>query len=432
MVRYKLGLWQGVALYVGAVLGTGILVLPAIAAETAGPASVLAWLGLVALSFPLAFTYAALSRDRPDAAGFSAAVERAFGARWGGVAGWIFLAQVPTGTVIAALIAGQYAGSLTGGGRETSFLLGTGLVALAFVLNAVGLRISARAQLFAVGAIAAALIAVVARTLGRVDPSAFTPFAPHGGAAVGVAALQLFWAFVGWEAITPLAADFERSRDISRASLAAVILVGLLYVSLAVATVGTRAYGPGLGAAAPLVAMAAAAFGPAAALLVGIAGFVLSFAPLNAYTAGISRLISALARRRQLPDWLGVTPASGTPLRALGVLGTLCAIAAAASYAAGWKIADLLPLSTSSFIATYVLSMAAAVRLLRPPLRYAAAVALVACIAVLLFSGPMLVWIGGVAAASLGYQWIRTPRLGRVPVRSVSTFEGDLRRSTPP
>ena len=409
-MRYRLGLWQGVALYVGAVLGTGILVLPAIAAETAGPASVVAWLGLVLLSAPLALTYAALSRERPDAAGFSGAVERAFGARWGGAAGWIFLAQVPTGTVVAALIAGQYAGSLVGGGREASFALGTGLVGLAFVLNAGGLRVSARAQLCAVAAIAAGMVLVVARTLGRVEPSAFVPFAPHGGVAVGAAALQLFWAFVGWEAITPLAADFEHSRDISRASVAAVLVVGLLYVSLAIATIGTRAYGRALGGAAPLVSMAASAFGPGAALLVGAAGFVLSFAPLNAYTAGISRLICALAQRRQLPAWLGVAAPSGTPLRALAVLGAFCAAAAATAYVAGWRLADLLPLSTSSFIATYVLSMAAAVRLLRPPLRYAAAVGLLACVVVLLFSGALLAWVAAVAAASLGYQRVVAPR----------------------
>src|SRR3989449_7009790 len=80
-IKYTLGLWQGAALYVGAVIGTGILVLPAIAAETAGPASVLAWLALVLLSFPLALTYAALSRDPPDAAGFARAIKRAFGPR---------------------------------------------------------------------------------------------------------------------------------------------------------------------------------------------------------------------------------------------------------------------------------------------------------------------------------------------------------------
>ena len=138
---------------------------------------------------------------------------------------------------------------------------------------------------------------------------------------------------------------------------------------------------------------------------------------MNAYTAGISRLICALGRRRQLPVWLGVESASGTPLRALGVMGTLCAAAAALSYVAGWNIADLLPLSTSSFIATYVLSMAAAMRLLDPPLRYAAAVSLAACVGVLFFAGALLVWIAGVAACSVGYQWLVTRRLTVGPGR---------------
>src|SRR5438552_3792410 len=127
MTKYTLGFWQGAALYVGAVIGTGILVLPAIAAETAGPASVLAWLALVLLSFPLALTYAGLSRDRPDAAGFAGAIERAFGPRGGAAAGWIFLAQAPTGYVIAALIAGAYAASLSGGGREARVRPGPGI-----------------------------------------------------------------------------------------------------------------------------------------------------------------------------------------------------------------------------------------------------------------------------------------------------------------
>src|SRR5205809_7559916 len=100
MTKYTLGFWQGAALYVGAVIGTGILVLPAIAAETAGPASVLAWLALVLLSFPLALTYGGLSRDRPGAAGFAGAIERAFGPRGGGAGGVVFLGQARSGDVV--------------------------------------------------------------------------------------------------------------------------------------------------------------------------------------------------------------------------------------------------------------------------------------------------------------------------------------------
>jgi amino acid efflux transporter len=402
--RPSLGLTHGVALYVGAVLGTGVLVLPAVAAETAGPASILAWLVLVALSAPMALTYAALSRQKLDVAGFAGAIERAFGPRWGGVAGWLFLAQTPTGYVVAALIAGEYGASIFGGGRELVFVLGGGLVLLAFMLNLAGLRVSSAVQVLAIAVIAAGMCFIVGRSLFQVDRTAFTPFFSHGYTAVGLAAVQLFWAFVGWEAITPLAPEFRDARDIWLASVLAVAIVGVLYISLAIATIGTHAYGPTLGGEVPLVRMTSATFGSLAALVVGSAGVALSFPVINAYTAGITRLAYALASRQQLPVWLAVMTPKGTPRRALAVLGVLVSGATAVAYLARLQIADLLPLSTSSFIATYVLSMAAGVRLLRPPLAYVAAVALAACTLVLLFTGFLLGWIAIVALCSLVYQ----------------------------
>ena len=69
---------QGTALYVGAVLGTGVIALPALAARVAGPASLLSWLGLVIVSAPLAATFAALAdRDYLDRA------QKAFAGRTG-------------------------------------------------------------------------------------------------------------------------------------------------------------------------------------------------------------------------------------------------------------------------------------------------------------------------------------------------------------
>ena len=403
-------------------LGTGILVLPAIAAATAGPASVLAWVALVVLSVPLALTYAALARQRPDAAGFAGAIERAFGREWGGVAGWIFLAQTPTGFVVAALIAGGSAAGAFGGGRDAAFLGGAALVLLAFGLNLVGLRVSATAQAVAVGIIALVIFVVIARAMPEVDPSAFSPFFPNGPAAVGVAAVQLFWAFVGWEAITPLAGEFRDRRDIWRASFLAVLVVGAFYVSLSVVTVGTRAYGESVVASAPLVSLATRSFGPSAGWIVGLGGFVLSFPVVNAYVAGITRLAAALARRRQLPGWLGELGPAGVPRRAILVLFSLAAIALAVAYLVRLGIADLLPLSTSSFIATYVLSMAAAVRLLRPPLRYAAASAFVACGLVLLLTGALLGWIAAVSLAALAYMRLsgRDYRIRKPPANGSS------------
>jgi amino acid efflux transporter len=79
---------QGAALYVGAVLGTGVIALPALAADVAGPASLLAWLALVLISVPLAATFAALGARYPDAGGVATYVRNAFGARAAAVVGW--------------------------------------------------------------------------------------------------------------------------------------------------------------------------------------------------------------------------------------------------------------------------------------------------------------------------------------------------------
>jgi amino acid efflux transporter len=397
-----IGLVQATALYVGAVLGTGVLVLPAIAAQQAGPASLIAWAALVALSVPMALAYAAMSRQRPDAGGFSDAIERAFGPRWGAVSGWIFLAQVPTGYVVGSLIAGSSAATAFGLDRNAAFAFAAVLVTIAFTINWFGLRLSAAFQSLAVAVISIVVLVVIIRALPSVNMAEFQPVFPHGLPAVGTAALSLFWAFVGWEAITPLATEIRRPSDLWRATIIAVVIVGVFYLGLAFVTIGTHSYGD-LGTNVPLIGLARATFGDSAGVAIGIAAFALSFPVVNAYTAGISRLTASLAQRRALPSWLATWTPSGVPRRALLTVGASIAIAMVVAYLAGWGVDTLLPLSASSFIATYVLSMAAAIRLLHGWARIGAVVALVACVVVLLFSGALLAWIVGVAIASALY-----------------------------
>src|ERR687887_141025 len=209
MLRRTIGLRSAIALYSGAVLGTGILVLPAIAAETAGPASLVAWAALGLVSLPLALTFAALARRQPVAGGFSAYIVRAFGAGWGAIAGWLFLAQVPTGVAFVGLLAASYLAAPFGLGRDAQFIVAAGVIALAYGLNLAGLRAVGSVQTTATVGVLLLVSAVVLAALPDVRGEAFVPFAPYGWTAVGVSSVQLFWAFVGWEAITPLAEEFE-------------------------------------------------------------------------------------------------------------------------------------------------------------------------------------------------------------------------------
>jgi amino acid efflux transporter len=86
----KIGLPSASALYIAAVLGTGILVLPGLAADVAGPASILAVAIVFVISIPLAGTFAALAARFPDAGGVATFVRLALGATAARMTGYWF------------------------------------------------------------------------------------------------------------------------------------------------------------------------------------------------------------------------------------------------------------------------------------------------------------------------------------------------------
>src|SRR5215216_6963121 len=76
-LRRSVTLPQAVALYAGAVVGAGVLILPGVGAGSAGPASLLAWGFDGLLGVPIALTFAALVARFPDAGGVASFVARA-------------------------------------------------------------------------------------------------------------------------------------------------------------------------------------------------------------------------------------------------------------------------------------------------------------------------------------------------------------------
>ncbi|TMR02677.1 amino acid permease, partial [Actinomadura soli] len=186
-------------MYVGAVLGTGVIALPALAAEAAGPASLLAWLALVIVSAPLAATFAALGARHPDAGGVSTYARLAFGDRAAAVVGWCFYFAIPPGAPAAALFGGAYVASAAGGGTTTTFITAAALIAVVTAANMAGLRLSGKLQLVLAALLVTLLLVSVALSLPDADWDNLTPFATHGWTAIGPAAALLVWSFAGWE-----------------------------------------------------------------------------------------------------------------------------------------------------------------------------------------------------------------------------------------
>ncbi|WP_305786371.1 APC family permease [Symbioplanes lichenis] len=370
---------QGTALSVGAVLGTGVISMPALAADLAGPASLVAWLALIVLSAPLAWTFAALGARWPDSGGVSAYVRRAFGPRAAAAVGWSFFFAVPLGAPAAAAFAGGYVADVLGGGRTTVAATFAGCLAIVVTMNWFGLRVSGRAQLILTATLVVLLVVTVLAALPHARWTHLTPFAPHGWAGIGAAAAVLVWGFAGWEAVSPLSGEYRHPRrDVPRATAAAVGIVGVLY--LAVAGASITVLGPAAGdSPAPLADLLEQGVGGPVRAVTAVIALVLTIGAMNAYFAGASRLGAALAEQHSLPR------------RPFGtVRGNLIfiSVVSLAAVAAPIALRTQMLLVTGCFTLVYILGTAAALRLLpRGWSRRGAGLALTSVLGLLVLTG---------------------------------------------
>ncbi|MDR6723773.1 amino acid efflux transporter [Paenibacillus amylolyticus] len=365
-LKKTIGMPQAVALYVSAVLGSGVLIVPGLAAELAGSASLLAWGGMVLLILPLALSMGLLSARYPNAGGVSHFVTLAFGSRAGTMIGWFFLMSVPIGAPVASLTGAGYMTAALGLGEGARIAIAAMMLTVGLLINIVGMQLAGKVQIGVVIAIVAVLIMTFILAVPHLDSNHFKPFVPHGWISVGQAGAILFWCFIGWEAVSHLSEEFTdpRKAAIKGVTIAAIV-VGILYFLTALATVGTQSYLHG-GADVSLVWIISQALGSWGSLIAGLTGVFICTATVIAYTGAASRVAFALARQGAAPQWL--TRLSGrfhTPIAALGFLA-ICFILVLGIYGSGLvSLTTLIQLPNATFILTYLGGCAAGIRLLR-------------------------------------------------------------------
>lgn len=371
---------RGAALYIGALLGPSLLLLPGLAADLAGPASILAWLGMLAVSSLLAWVFACLGtrlHGRDGVAGYATA---GLGERAGRAVGWAFLLGVVLGAPVVCLIGGTYVAALVTGGRTTSVLAAAALLAVVVVLTLGGARTGAAVEVVLVALLVAFVVVAVAGAAPSARAANWLPFAPHGWTSVGSASAALMLSFVGWEAVAPLT---SRLRD-PRRQLPWIIGIAFavtltVYLALAAATVGVL--GPDAGSAVPLADLLRVAVGAAGPYLAAVAAVVLTLATTNAYLSGAAALVAELRARRS--HRAGTVDSRRLQL-SVATAGMLLLGAVATDIV---TTAQLVALPTTLFLVVYLGCTAAAARILRGPVRVAAAVAFVAVLGVLAFTG---------------------------------------------
>jgi amino acid efflux transporter len=395
---------QGSALTIGAVLGSGVLILPVATAQLAGPAAIMSWVLMGLLSIPLALTLGRLASEQPDAGGIAAYARRAFGNKAGAITGTLFLGTVPIGGPICALIGANYLSALFSLNSYEVVTVAAGMLIMAVIFNYRGIQLSGKVQIMVIGAVAAVLLAAVFSALPYVEEKAFFPFAPHGIAPIGVSMAMLFWAFIGWEMIVHLAEEFENPlRDIPLSLVISIIIINIMYLSIAFVTIGTKAY-IGSDNSTALAGMIGRGWGQRAGAVTGILGFLTCYGTIHTYVAGFSRLVYAQARQGDFPEYFSsLHQQFHTPHRVLLVLLPVFMVVLLASFWFHIDIGILIQFPGTIFISLYMIGMAAAVKLLPSQGwgRYFAALSLIMCMTIYCFTG----WIGLYPFALAGLGW---------------------------
>jgi len=391
---------QGTALTIGALLGTGVMSLPALAVQKAGPASLLAWGLLLVVSIPLAATFAALGARHPGGGGVTTYAQLAFGSRISTMLGWAFFLTIPLGAPAAAGFGGAYVSNALGQGQRTTWLVTALIILLVAGLNWPGLRINATVQLAIVATLAAILAVTAIVSLPHSHTGDLHPFAPHGVSGIAGAVAVLIWAFAGWEVVASLSGEYaDPVRDLRRSATAALAIVGVLYLAIAFATVLVLGSHPGN---APLSDLLVLGLGDAARPVMTVVAVLLTVGTMNVYFAGASRLGETLGRAGVAPRWL---QQDGEPRRAM-VLITLLGLAVVGfDVVADEPTSSTLTVATGTFALAYVVATGAAVKLLpRGSWAWiAAVVSLVASIGLVIAVGwPVLVTI---AVGLAGLLW---------------------------
>jgi APA family basic amino acid/polyamine antiporter len=351
-LKKTLTAWDLTALGIGAIIGTGIFVLigTAIVGDAhrpgAGPGIILSFV-LSGLTCALAaLCYAEFSAMIPVAGSAYTYSYATLGEFLAWITGWNLILEYGVACVAVAIgwsgyfnnllsLAGlelpHWAAHPPGGpdGGIANFPAAI-IVLLVTIILVIGIKESARATGYIVCLKLAVILFFIAVGTPAVNPDNWTPFMPQGFAGVGAAAAIIFFAYIGFDAVSTTAEEAQNpQRDLPIGIIASLSICTVLYVTVAAVLTGLIPHTQ-IDIHAPVadaLRLVGFKWGAAIVAIGAVAGIT---SVLVVMMLGQIRVFFAMSRDRLLGPWLSaVHPRFGTPHRATIVTGVAVAVLAA-------------------------------------------------------------------------------------------------------
>jgi APA family basic amino acid/polyamine antiporter len=348
-LKKQLGLMDVFAVSAGAMISSGLFILPALAYHKSGPAVILAYFFASLLIVPSMFSQSELATAMPKAGGIYFFIERSLGSVWGlfsGFAGWFSLALKSAFAVLGLAVLVEFV-LVECCGEQVNFsqwhikAIAVLCCFLFGLLNAVSVKKTSRFQgLFVIGLLGILLLFVVlgfGKTnvshygLSADDVEAGTHFLRYGWGAVFATAGLVFISFGGLTKIASIAEEVkDPGRNIPLGMFLAWFIVTLFYlivVAITVGILGEGVYGD-KELSLPISEAAEHFMGPIGFILLGFAAMFAFVTTANGGILAASRSPLAMSRDQLLPKYLSrVHRKFRTPLRSIILTCSFMAVA---------------------------------------------------------------------------------------------------------
>lgn len=427
-LRRSLRTFDGLAMVVGIMIGSGIFRTPGLVARQLGRPwlTFVAWLLGGVLAFAGALCFAELATRHPKAGGKYVYAREAFGPRIGFVVGWCEgFAMYPAAIAALGVVTGEFIGRLAGWPPSVSKWVGVGAVALLVAVNMTGVTSGRWIQNVATSAKVLALSAVVVTAFAAGSGAGWhgtLPGAPTGLALFGALAIafqSVIWSYYGYGDAAKIAEEVvDPGRTLPRVFLFGIAIATGLYLLLNAAFLHVLPFDRL--ASSVLVAgdVAATIFGPHGNLAITVLALLVVLASLNGNIFVTPRVIFGLAREGLGPRVLAEVNAGGTPSEAMLSVGIVAvALAASGTFVQllSLAIALVLILDSLTIAALFPLRARQPAAPFRVPLYPVVPVVFILVYLALLvgtaIAQPWLVAIAvAVLAAAWGLSWLVIPK----------------------
>lgn len=311
-LRKQLGSLDVFAIAAGAMISSGLFVLPAIAYTQAGPAVILSYLFASILIVPSALSKAELATAMPRAGGTYFYVERSLGPIWGlfgGLANWFSVALKSAFAVVGMAVLIEVVFHEAFGVRMVQWhlkILGV-VCCLGFVaINIVSVKHTSRFQVWLVGILLALLAFFVIFGVRVTEAAHYKGFLEKGWFAVFATAGLVFVSFGGLTKVASIAEEVKNpGRNLPLGMILAWAVVALFYIAVISVMVGLV---DGLELSESLVPISLAAskfLGAPGFAILGLAAVAAFITTANGGILAASRYPMAMSRDQLLPSVLG-------------------------------------------------------------------------------------------------------------------------------